>query len=205
MGEVTDVALIILSVGFVVICGVAGYLAWRTVRRARRWRARLEQAIPQAMATPAPEVLAAAWSHAHRTSLTARALLVTGSRRQALRLRRDLWTHLSAAETAVKAAGTTGTPVGQLPHLVAQLKEQARRHDHALVLVTRGVPVMDLEAARAETGRITDQADQVSGAVVEAMRSDVGIHPDHLSVALDHEIRAVSGASAQMRSLTADR
>ncbi|MGO9029923.1 MAG: hypothetical protein ACLQOZ_15015 [Acidimicrobiales bacterium] len=199
MSEVTDVALIILSFGFVAVCGLSGFVAWRTVRRVRRWRARLGQVVPQAIATSPPEALAAAWSQAHRTSLTARALVVTGPRRQALRLRRDLWTHISAAEMAVRAAGTAGTPVGQLPHLVAHLKDQARRHDHALVLVTKGVPVMDLDTARAETGRITAQADQVSGAVVDALRSDVTIDPEQLSVALDHETRAVSAASQLTR------
>ena len=154
------------------------------------------------MATPGPEALAGAWSHVHRTSLSARALVGTGSRRQALRMRRDLWTHVSAAETAVHAADHAGTPVGDLPYLVAHLKDLARRHDHALVLVGKGVPVMGIADARAETDRIAGEADRVSGAVVDAFRADSVLDPAHLTTALDHETRAVSGGAAQVRSLT---
>jgi hypothetical protein len=202
MHEVADLALITLAVGFLAVTATVAFFAWRIVKRVRRWRVRLEAAIPQAVATPGPEALAGAWSHVHRTSLGARALVVPGPKGQALRLRRDLWTHVSAAETAVRAADRTGTPVGELPYLVAHLKDLARRHDHALVLVSKGVPVMGLSDARSETARITGEADRVSGAVVDAFRADSAIDPAHLSVALDHETRAVAGGAAQVRSLT---
>lgn len=202
MHEVADLALITLAVGFLAVTATATFFAWRVVRRVRRWRVRIEAALPQAVATPGPEALAGAWSHVHRTSLGARALVVPGPKGQALRLRRDLWNHVSAAETAVRAADRTGTPVGELPYLVAHLKDLARRHDHALVLVSKGVPVMGLSDARTETARITGEADRVSGAVVDAFRADSAIDPVHLSTALDHETRAVAGGAAQVRSLT---
>jgi hypothetical protein len=202
MHEVVDLALITLAVGFVAVTATVTFFTWRAVKRVRRWRQRVEVALPQAFATPGPEALAGAWSHVHRTTLGARALVVPGPRGQALRMRRDLWNHVSAAETAVRAAERTGTPVGDLPHLVAHLKDLARRHDHSLVLVSKGVPVMAGSQARMETDRITGDADRVSGAVVEAFRADSAMDPDHLAVALDHETRAVSGGAARMSSLT---
>jgi DNA-binding transcriptional regulator YiaG len=127
----------------------------------------------------------------------------TGVRRQALWMRRDLWLHVDAAETAVKAARATDTPVGELPALVGHLRDQARRHDHALVLVAHGVRAIDLVSARDETDRIVSQADMVSTAAVEAIRADTQLGSDQLAVALDRETRAVADGSARLRSLTA--
>ena len=76
MHEVADLALITLAVGFLAVTATVAFFAWRVVKRVRRWRVRLEAAIPQAVATPGPEALAGAWSHVHRTSLGARALVV---------------------------------------------------------------------------------------------------------------------------------
>ena len=74
---------------------------------------------------------------------------------------------------------------------MAHLKDLARRHDHALVLVGKGVPVMGISDARTETARIAGEADRVSGAVVDAFRADSVFDPAHLTTALDHETRAV--------------
>lgn len=201
MTEVADLALITLTVVFLAATATCAFFAWRAVKKVRRWRLRIEQAIPQLVATPGPEALAAAWSHAHRSSLSARALVGTGARRQALRMRRDLWTHVSAAETAVHAAEHAGTPVGDLPFLVGHLKDLARRHDHTLVLVSKGVSVTGVADARAETDRISAEADRVSSAVVDAFRADSVFDPGHLSTALAHETRAVAGGASQVRSL----
>jgi hypothetical protein len=204
MATAAEIAIIVVSLCFVAMMTAVAVITWRMVRRFRIWRDRVRVAIPQRLANPTPEAMAQALSGAHRSTLAARAVVVRGNRRQALRLRRDLWTHVDASTTAVNAAQSTGVPVGDLPYLVGHLRDQARRHDHALVLVGKGVPAMDLVTARAETERINAQADQVSTAVVEAMRSDATIHPDHLSAALDREARSVSAGAAAQRSLTAN-
>ena len=203
MHEAADIAIVILAIGFVSVVTVTAVAGWRLVRRVRRWRARLERAIPAGMQAPGPEVVAAALTRAHRASLTARAVVGMGVRRQALWMRRDLWSHVDAADTAVRAARAADAPVGELPSLVGHLRDQARRHDHALVLVAKGVRAIDLGSARTETYRIMSQADMVSTAVVEALRADAPLGSDQLTDALDRETRAVAAGSARLRSLTA--
>ena len=203
MATAAEIAIIVVSLGLLAMMTAVALVTWRALRRFRIWRERVRLAIPQRLANPTPEAMAQALSGAHRSSLGARALVGTGVRRQALWMRRELWTHVDASSTAVDAARATGVPVGDLPDLVGHLRDQARRHDHALVLVGKGVPAMDLGAARAETQRINAQADMVAAAVVEAMRSDAVVHPDHLAAALDREARSVSAGAAAQRSLTA--
>ena len=200
MSQVAEVAIIILAAAVLALIAFVGVLAWRTVRKVRRWRARLSVVLPT-MAKPGPDMLASAWSHAYRTSLGAGALVRTGSRRQAMWMRRDLWSHVSAAEVAVKTANANGTPLGELPQLIGHLRDQARRHDQALILASKGVPVAGPEDARAHTGRIIDQADAVSAAVVDAVRADAVFDDRQLANALDRETRSVSHGAARVHSL----
>jgi hypothetical protein len=201
MSEAADVVLIAVAAGMVALVTFAGVMAWRVVRKVRRWRARLELVMPKAMSKPGPDLLASGWSHAYRTSLTAGAMLRTGSRRDAMWLRRDLWSRVSAAEVAVRTADAAGTPLGQLPHLIGHLRDQAQRHDQVLILASKGVPLAGSVDARAETGRIIDQADAVSAAVVEAVRADATIDHRQLATELDHETRSVSHGAARVHSL----
>ncbi len=201
MSQVADVAIITVAAGMVALVTFAGVMAWRMVRKVRRWRARLELVMPRAMSQPGPDLLASAWSHAYRTSLAAGALVRSGSRREAMWLRRDLWSHVSAAEVAVKTADATGTPVGQLPHLVGHLRDQAQRHDRVLILASKGVPVVGSLDARADTGRIIDQADAVSAAVADVVRADATIDDRQLATELDHETRSVSHGASRVRVL----
>lgn len=205
MSQVADLAIIAVAAGMVALVTLAGVMAWRMVRKVRKWRARLEVVMPKAMSRTGPDLLASAWSHAYRTSLAAGALVRSGSRREAMWLRRDLWSHVSVAEVAVKTADATGTPVGQLPHLVGHLRDQARRQDQVLILASRGVPVVGSVDARAATGRIIDQADAVSAAVVDAVRADATIDDRQLATALDHETRSVSHGARRVRALMDDR
>lgn len=201
MHQVADLAIIAVAAGMVALVTFAGVVAWRMVRKVRKWRARLQLVMPMAMSRPGPDVVASAWSAAYRTSLAAGALVRTGSRREAMWLRRDLWSHVSAAEVAVKTAAATGTPVGQLPHLVGHLRDQARRHDQVLILASKGVPVAGSADARAETDRIIDQADAVSAVVVDAVRADATIDHRQLATALDHETRSVAYGADRVHSL----
>jgi hypothetical protein len=201
MEVVTNLVLITMAVGVLALVTFTGVVTWRMIRRVRKWRARLLLVMPQGMPKPGPEMLASAWSHAYRTSLGAGALMRRGSRREAMWMRRDLWSHVGAADAEVKAAQGTGTPVGQLPHLMGHLCDQAQRHDHVLALATKGVRIIDPIEAQAETDRITDQADRVSAAVMGAVRADATIDADQLATALDHEIRAVSHGASHARSL----
>ena len=201
MHQVADLAIITVAAGMAALATLAGVVAWRLVRKVRKWRARLEMLLPRTMSKAGPDLVASAWSRAYRTSLGAGALVRSGTRREAMWLRRDLWSHVSAAEVAVKTADAGGTPVGQLPHLVGHLRNQAQRHDQVLILASKGVPVVGAEDAQAETGRIIDQADAVSAAVVDAVRADAVIDDRQLATALDHETRSVSHGAARVHSL----
>ena len=55
--------------------------------------------------------------------------------------------------------------------------------------------------ARAETGRIIDQADAVSAAVVDAVRADATIDHRQLATALDHEDPSVAYGADRVHSL----
>ncbi|HVB93479.1 MAG TPA: hypothetical protein VND67_04110 [Acidimicrobiales bacterium] len=200
MSQAADLAIITVGVGMVALVTFLGVMGWRMVRTVRKWRARLDLILPRSMSRPGPELLASAWSHAYGTSLAAGALMRSGSRREAMWLRRDLWSHVSAAEVAVKTATAGGTPVGELPHLISHLRDQARRQDQVLILASKGVPVGPVDT-RAETGRIIDQADAVSVAVVDAVRADATIDDRQLATALDHETRSVSHGAARLDGL----
>jgi hypothetical protein len=201
VSQVADVAIITVAAVVVAMVALGGVLAWRMIRKVRRWRARLALVLP-AMSRPGPDLLASAWSHTYRTSLAAGALLRTGSRREAMWMRRDLWSHLGAAEVAVKTADANGTPLGELPLLIGHLRDQARRQDQALILASKGVRVAGPDDARAHTDRIIDQADAVSAAVVDAVRADAVIDDRQLATALDRETRSVSHGAARVHSLT---
>ncbi|HEX3460876.1 MAG TPA: hypothetical protein VHT49_08220 [Acidimicrobiales bacterium] len=201
MHQVADLAIITVAAGLVALVTLAGVFTWRMVRKLRKWRARLEMVLPRSISRPGPDMVASAWSGAYRTSLAAGALVRTGSRREAMWLRRDLWSHVSAAEVAVKTAAATGTPVGQLPHLIGHLRDQAQRHDQVLILASKGVPVVGSADARAETGRIIDQANAVSAAVVDAVRADAAIDHRQLATAIDHETRSVAYGASRVHSL----
>ena len=201
MSQAADLVIITVAVGMVALVTFIGVMAWRMVRKVRKWRARLELVLPRTMSKPGPDLLASGWSHAYRTSLAAGAMVRSGSRREAMWLRRDLWSHVSAAEVAVKTADATGTPLGQLPHLIGHLRDQAQRHDQVLILASKGVPLAGSVDARGETGRIIDQADAVSAAVIDAVRADATIDHRQLATALDHETRSVSHGAARVHSL----
>ncbi|MGH9096415.1 MAG: hypothetical protein ACRDWB_03245, partial [Acidimicrobiales bacterium] len=200
MSRVADVAIITMAVGIIALVAFIGVMAWRTVRKLRMWRARLAVVLPT-MSRPGPDLLASAYAHAYRTSLAAGALVRTGSRREAMWMRRDLWSHVSAAEVAVKTANANGTPLGELPHLIGHLRDQAQRQDQTLILTSKGIPVAGRDDVRAHTGRIIDQADAVSAAVVEAVRADAVIDDRRLATALDREPRSVSHGAAGVHSL----
>jgi hypothetical protein len=199
--QVADFAIITVAAGMAALVTFAGVVAWRMVRKVRKWRARLEMVVPKAISKPGPDMVASAWSGAYRTSLAAGALVRTGSRREAMWLRRDLWSHVSAAEVAVKTAAAAGTPLGQLPHLIGHLRDQAQRHDQVLILASKGVPVVGSADAQAETGRIIDQANAVAAAVVDAVRADAPIDHRQLATALDHETRSVAYGAGRVHSL----
>jgi hypothetical protein len=201
MSQLADLAIITVAAGMVASVTFVGVMTWRMVRKVRKWRARLELIMPKTMSKPGPDMVASAWSHAYRTSLAAGAMVKCGSRREAMWLRRDLWSHVTAAEVAVKTADATGTPVGDLPHLIGHLRDQAQRHDQVLILASKGVPVVGSADTRAETGRIIDQADAVSAAVVDAVRADATMDDRQLATALDHETRSVSHGAARVHSL----
>jgi hypothetical protein len=201
MNQAADLVIIAMGAGVVALVTLAGVVAWRMVRKVRKWRARLELVIPKTITRPGPDLVASTWSHAYRTSLAAGAVMRTGTRRVAMWRRRDLWSHVSAAEVAVKTATATGTPVGQLPHLIGHLRDQAHRHDQVLILASKGVPVAGPMDCREETGRIIDQADAVSAAVVDAVRADATIDVRQLSTELDHETRSVSHGAARVHAL----
>lgn len=200
MSQVADVVIITMAAGVVALVAFVGVMAWRTVRKVRMWRARLAVVMPT-MSQPGPYMLASAWSHAYRTSLAAGALARTGSRREAMWMRRDLWSHVSAAEVAVKSANANGTPLGELPHLIGHLRDQAQRHDQELILASKGIPVAGPDDVRAHTARIIAQADAVSAAVVNAVRADAVIDDRRLATALDRETRSVSHGAAGVDSL----
>jgi hypothetical protein len=200
MSQVADVAIITMAAGIVALVAFVAVMAWRTVRKVRMWRARLAVVLPT-MSQPGPDMLASAYSYLYRTSWAAGALVRTGSRREAMWMRRDLWSHVGAAEVAVKTADANGTPLGELPHLIGHLRDQARRQDQALILASKGIPVAGPDDIRAHTGRIIDQADAVSAAVVDAVRADVVIDDRRLATALDRETRSVSHGAAGVHSL----
>jgi hypothetical protein len=201
MSQAAEVVIITVAAGMLALVAFIGLMVWRMVRKVRRWRGRLELVLPRAMSKPGPDLLASGWSHAYRTSLAAGAMVKNGSRREAMWLRRDLWSHVSAAEVAVRTADATGTPLGQLPFLIGHLRDQARRHDQVLILASKGVPLAGSVDARAETGRIIDQADAVSAAVVDAVRADATIDHRQLATELDRETRSVSHGAARVHSL----
>jgi hypothetical protein len=200
MSQVADAAIITMAAGVVASIAFVGVMAWRAIRKVRMWRARLAVVLPT-LSKPGPDMLASAWSHAYRASLTVGALVRTGSRREVMWMRRDLWSHVSAAEVAVKTANANGTPLGDLPHLIGHLRDQAQRHDQALILASQGVLVAGPEDAGAHTGRIIEQADAVSAAVVDAVRADAVIDDRQLATALDRETRSVSYGAARVHSL----
>ena len=201
MNRATEIVLLVMAGGAITAGAAITFVAWRALRRLRRWRDRVEHLVPHVRSALAPESVAAGWGRAHRASLTLRAMAGTGVRRQALLQRRDLWTHLGAARTAVGVAESSGTPVGELPRMVRHLEGRARHHDRLLALLGAGVVTTGAEEAGAVTDRIVARADSVTAAAVTAMHSDGASRWADVDRAVGHEATAVADGSRRAQTL----
>jgi hypothetical protein len=201
MNGVRTIAMVVIAVGVRALAALAVAVTWRVVRWIRRVRVHVNRAFPHGLPLPSPTAMAIARERIRRTSFRARMVASHGPRRQALSLRRDLWSHVDIAQGALATARTVDAPIGDLPHLTTELRALAHHHDQRLVLLTERSSAGDLEMARAETIRITEYADRVSDTVIESLHTISTVDTDRLAILLDHETQAVKAGSAGMRAL----
>ncbi len=200
-----DIAMAIAAIGVAALVAL-GVVSWRFVRRIRTLRARIRRAVPATLEIiPGPVAAATAWAHFRRGWFSARLISSTGSKRQALVLRRELWQHVDRANAALSHAQAADAPLGELPRLVRQLGDLARQQDRELAFLTPNVAADNLEAARAETQRITDSADEITDAAMEALRSTPNLNSHHVASVIGQEVQAVRAGFAQLRSTSRGR
>ena len=192
--------MVVGAIGVAALVALA-VVSWRVVRRVRTLRARIRRAIPATLEIiPGPVAAATAWAHLRRGWFGARVISSTGSTRQALVLRRELWHHVDRASAAVSHAQAADAPLGELPRLVRQLGDLARQLDRQLAFLTPNVAGMSLEGARAETGQISRCADEVADAALEALRCIPNFDSDHVATAIQREVQAVRAGCARLNS-----
>ncbi len=195
-----DIAMVVGAIGVAALVALA-VVSWRVVRRVRTLRARIRRAIPATLEiVPGPVAAATAWAHLRRGWFGARVISSTGSTRQALVLRRELWHHVDRASAAVSHAQAADAPLGELPRLVRQLGDLARQLDRQLAFLTPSVAGNSLEGARAETDQITRCADEIADAALEALRCIPNFDSDHVATAIQREVQALRAGFARLNS-----
>ncbi len=195
-----DIALVVGAIGVAALVALA-VVSWRAVRRIRRLRARIRRGIPANFEiVPGPVAAATAWAHLRRGWFGARVVSSTGSKRQALVLRRELWQHVDRASAAVSHAQAADAPLGELPRLVRQLGDLARQLDRQLALLSPNAAGNSLEGARAETDQITRCADEIAGAALDALRCIPNFDSDQVASAIQREVQAVRAGFARLDS-----
>ncbi len=203
MNGVQTVAIVFAALGIFGLFALAAWVTWRVTRWFRRVHVHLSRVFPGGVPAPRPATATVTYAHMHRRSLGLRRVTSSGTRREALSLRQDLWSHVDTAQAALATAEGAGAPVGDLAFLSGQLRDLARRHDQRLALLSIRSSSDDLARARVETIGISEQADMVSDAAIAALHAVSSQDADRLALLLDHETQAVKAGSARLRSLSA--
>ncbi|HEX4217794.1 MAG TPA: hypothetical protein VHZ02_05470 [Acidimicrobiales bacterium] len=202
MNGLRTVAIVVAAVGIFGLFALATWMTWRVTRWFRRVHAHLSKVFPGGIPAPRPAAATVTYAQVHRRTLGMRRLTSSGPRREALSLRQDLWSHVDAAYAALSTAQAHGAAIGDLSVLSGQLRELAKRHDRQLSLLSMRSPLDVMARARAETARITEQADLVSDAAIGALHAVSTQDADRLARLLSHETQAVQAGSARLRSLS---
>ena len=197
-----DVALLVGAVGVAALVALVAVVSWRVLRQFRTLRARLRRALPAGVHIPGPEALPTAWVHLHRRLFDARVVTSTGTKRQALVLRRELWGHVDAANAALSQAQIAEAPVGDLPRLIGQLGNLARQQDRQLALLTHRGSNANLGMARAETSRIAGCADEITAAAFESLGCVPTCNSSHIAHLVEQEAQAVRAGSEHLRAVS---
>ncbi|HEY6624155.1 MAG TPA: hypothetical protein VIX85_10005 [Acidimicrobiales bacterium] len=203
MNGLRTVAIVFAALGIFGLFALAAWATWRITRLFRRAHAHLSRVFPGGVPAPRPATATVTYAHMHQRTLGLRRVASSGTRREALSLRQDLWSHVDTAHAALATAQATGAPVGDLALLSGQLRDLARRHDQRLALLSIRSSSDDLARARVETIGISHQADMVSDAAIAALHAVSTHDADRLAMLLDHETQAVKAGSARLRSLSA--
>jgi hypothetical protein len=203
MNGLRTVAIVVAALGIFGLFSVALWVTWRITRWFRRVHTHLSRVFPSGIPAPRPATATVTYAHMHRKTLGVRRMATSGSRRQVLSLRQDLWSHVDTAHAALTTAQANGAQIGDLAVLSGQLRELARRHDQQLTLLSVRSSNGDMARAEAETARITEHADMVSDAAIAALHAVSTQDADRLALLLDHEAQAVKAGSARLRSLSA--
>jgi hypothetical protein len=203
MNGLRTVAIIMASLSIFGLFALALWVTWRVTRWIRRIHTHVSRVFPGGIPTPRPATSTVTYAQMHRRTLAARRMATSGTRRQVLSLRQDLWSHVDTAHAALSTAEANGAALGDLAVLSGQLRELARRHDQQLTLLPVRSSNGDMARARAETARITEHADMVSDAAIAALHAVSTQDADRLALLLNHEAQAVKAGSARLRSLSA--
>ena len=203
MNGVRTVAIVFAVLGIFGLFALAAWVTWRVTRLFRRAHVHLSRVFPGGVPAPRPATATVTYAHMHRRTLGLRRVTSSGTRRETLSLRQDLWSHVDTAHAALATAEGAGAPVGDLAFLSGQLRDLARRHDQRLALLSIRSSSDDLARARVETIGISEQADMVSDAAIAALHAVSSQDADRLALLLDHETQAVKAGSARLRSLSA--
>ena len=202
MAGTHEAAAVAGAVGVVAIVVVGLFVTWCTFRRFLRLTARIRRLLPVDRLLPGPEVVALACVHLRRRWLDARVLTATGSRRQGLAMRRELWLHVDAARAALEAGRLADAPLGDLHRLGVQLRALAGEHDRQLRLLPDPAPADDLRLASAETNRITGCADELARTAREVLRSVSAGGTSHLESLVAREVIAVREGASRIRAVS---
>jgi hypothetical protein len=203
MNGLRTVAIVVAALGIFGLFTLAVWVTWRLTRWIRRIHSHLSRVFPAGIPAPRPATATMTYAHMHRRTLGIRRMTSSGSRRQTLSLRQDLWSHVDTANAALSTAQANGAAIGDLAVLYGQLREMAQRHDQQLALLSARSSNGEMGRARAETAQIAEHADMVTDAAITALHAVATQDADRLALLLDHETQAVKAGSARLRSLSA--